>query len=230
LDMAPNSFDDQYLKCPGMWMRLPMLNRFEFALNSLYARVWAMADAKKEPEPLGSLQRREEAVALRAYTMADTGLYREFNDAVRKGGRSLENYLEKFDYKVMHFLLTEALGDLRKNKSHLKCLDVYRGTRDRFTAKPGEIIRFGQFTSTSLRKSVSEGFGTATIFEVHTCHGAKIEDFSAKPEEKEVLIPPFETFKVINVSHQSHTTFIQLRSHSVHSNYNCALLKGDIPG
>ncbi|NXG02559.1 NRT2 ribosyltransferase, partial [Sakesphorus luctuosus] len=224
LDMAPNSFDDQYLNCRSeMWMRLPMLNRCEFALNRNYSKVWAEAAAKR-PRPLQSLQWREEAIALMAYTM-DSTLYEEFNTAVRKNGSSLKHYLNNFHFKVMHFLLTEALSDLRDAKSHPACLHVYRGVPGiRFSAKPGQIIRFGQFTSTSLKEEVAKGFGTDTFFELYTCHGAKIRDFSCYPDEEEVLIPPFETFKVTNVSDTKDGTYIQLRSHGVHSKYSCAWL------
>ncbi|NXG01868.1 NRT2 ribosyltransferase, partial [Sakesphorus luctuosus] len=212
LDMAPNSFDDQYRDCSEqMLKKLPVLNSFEFVSNSLYAQAWAEAAATWH-KPLGSLRRREQAIALLAYTMAHRHLYREFNRAVREGGRSREDYLNNFHFKVMHFLLTEALGDLRK--SHPACLDVYRGiTGIRFSAKPGQIIRFGQFTSTSLKEEEAKRFGTDTFFKVHTCHGAMIQDFSFQPQQEEVLIPPFETFRVTSVAHLSDTTLIQLRSH-----------------
>ncbi|XP_071437988.1 erythroblast NAD(P)(+)--arginine ADP-ribosyltransferase-like [Pithys albifrons albifrons] len=227
LDMAPNSFDDQYLNCrPEMWKKLPVLHLSEVFSNSLYAQVWAEA-AAKWPRPLGTLQRREEAIALLAYTMAQRDLYTQFNSAVREGGRSLQHYLNNFDYKAMHFLLTEALGDLRKNKSHPACLHVYRGIKNiSFTAKPGQIIRFGQFASSSREKSVSEDFGTDTFFNVYTCHGAMIQDFSAFPGQKEVLIPPFETFKVTDFKVTKDGTCIQLHSYSVHSKYSCAWLRG----
>ncbi|XP_071437962.1 erythroblast NAD(P)(+)--arginine ADP-ribosyltransferase-like [Pithys albifrons albifrons] len=127
----------------------------------------------------------------------------------------------------MHFLLTEALDDLRKDKSHPACLHVYRGIKNiSFTAETGQIIRFGQFTSSSLKKTVSEGYGTDTFFELYTCHGAKIQDFSFMPHHKEVLIPPFETFRVTSVTHQSGKPYIKLHSYSVHSNYSCAWLRG----
>ncbi|XP_071437979.1 NAD(P)(+)--arginine ADP-ribosyltransferase 2-like [Pithys albifrons albifrons] len=235
LDMAPNSFDDQYLNCSSeMWKKLPVLNHSEFASNRLYAQVWEEA-ASKRPRPLGTLQQREQAIALLAYTMASTGLYRELNKAVREGGRSQCEYLKTFHYKVMHFLLTEALGDLRKDEFYPGCLRVYRGIKNiQFSAKPGQIIRFGQFTSSSLNREVAKEFGTDTFFELNTCHGARIQDFSFRPQEEEVLIPPFETFRVTSVTHQNDTTFIQLSSHGVHSKYSCAWLRGssahmDIP-
>ncbi|NWU10317.1 NRT2 ribosyltransferase, partial [Cephalopterus ornatus] len=230
LDMAPDSFDDQYQGCRSEMLKaLPKLNSTEFSSNSVYATAWAKAAASWN-KPLGSLQRWEQAIALRAYSM-NTELYKEFNAAVRTAGRARQEYLDKFTFKVVHFLLTEALDDLWDAQTHPRCLHVYRGVRGiRFTAKPGDIVRFGQFTSTSLNQTVAKRFGTDTFFELHTCHGAAIWDFSFYPRQQEVLVPPFETFNVTSVTRQGDKIHIQLRPHGMHSNYNCAYSSGDIPG
>ncbi|NXR70453.1 NARE ribosyltransferase, partial [Rhadina sibilatrix] len=227
LDMAPNSFDDQYLRCHFKMARaLPALNRTEFVPYSDYAEAWSKAAAEWESRPCpASPLRLEQAVAILAYTMEE-GLYPEFNAATRVAGRSRREYLHAFPFKVLHFLLTAALKDLQSARSHPRCLHVYRGVHVRFTTRLGRIVRFGQFASTSLLRNVSEAYGTSTIFEVDTCYGAEIRDFSNYPEEEEVLIPPFETFKVTNISHQGNDTYIQLRSHGVHSKYNCAWFRG----
>ncbi|NXK69602.1 NRT2 ribosyltransferase, partial [Sylvietta virens] len=229
LNMAPNSFDDRYLRCHFKMLRaLPALNCSEFVPYSDYAEAWSRAAAvwASRPHP-GPRLRLEQAVALTAYTM-EQGLYREFNAAVRVAGRSRRDYLKSFPFKVLHFLLTEAVRDLRAARSRPRCLHVYRGVDGiRFTTRLGQIVRFGQFASTTLLKNVSEAYGTSTTFEVDTCHGADIQDFSDYPEEQEVLIPPFETFKVTSITHRGNETSIRLRSHGVHSKYNCAWLRGD---
>ncbi|NWI02830.1 NARE ribosyltransferase, partial [Tichodroma muraria] len=231
LDMAPNSFDDRYLHCHFKMVRaLPALNRTEFVPYGDFAEAWNKAAAQwgSRAHP-GSLLQLEQAIALLAYTMEE-GLYLEFNKAVRMAGRSRREYLDTFHFKVLHFLLTEALSDLRSAQSHPQCLHVYRGIDGiRFTSRLGQVIRFGQFASTSLLKNVSESYGTSTTFEVDTCHGADIRDFSSYPEEEEVLIPPFETFKVTNITHQGDDIYIHLRSHGVHSKYNCAWFQGAVP-
>ncbi|NXV10206.1 NARE ribosyltransferase, partial [Cettia cetti] len=227
LNMAPNSFDDQYLRCHFKMMRaLPALNRTEFVPHSDYAEAWSEATAIWESRARLALPLRlEQAVAILAYTM-EHGLYPEFNAATRVAGRSRREYLHAFHFKVLHFLLTEALKDLRSTQSHPRCLHVYRGVTVRFVTGLGRIVRFGQFTSTSLLRNVSESYGTVTSFEVDTCYGAKIQDFSYYPEEQEVLIPPFETFRVTKITHQENDTYIHLRSHGVHSKYNCAWFRG----
>ncbi|NXX25229.1 NRT2 ribosyltransferase, partial [Nicator chloris] len=232
LDMAPNSFDDRYVRCHFRMLRaLPSLNRSEFVPYGDYAEAWGKAAALwgSRGPALGSPLQLEQAIALLAYTMED-GLYPEFNKAVRGAGRSRREYLHNFHFKVMHFLLTEALSDLRGAQSHPRCLHVYRGVGVRFITRPGRIVRFGQFASASLLRNVSESYGTSTTFEVDTCHGADIRNFSYYPEEEEVLIPPFETFRVTNVTREGDDVHIQLRSHGVHSKYNCAWFRGDGPG
>ncbi|NXH51400.1 NRT2 ribosyltransferase, partial [Rhabdornis inornatus] len=232
LDMVPNSFDDQYRHCRSRMMRaLPALNRTEFVPFGAYAEAWAKAAALWGSQAVpGSLLRPEQAVALLAYTMEE-GLYLQFNRAVRVAGRSRRDYLRSFHFKVLHFLLTEALSDLRGARGHPRCLHVFRGVGGiRFSGRPGQIVRFGQFASSSLLRNVSDSYGTTTTFELDTCHGADIRGFSSFPEEEEVLIPPFETFQVTNVTREGDDIHIQLRSHGVHSRYNCAWFRGDAPG
>uniref|UniRef100_A0A8C3UJY2 NAD(P)(+)--arginine ADP-ribosyltransferase n=1 Tax=Catharus ustulatus TaxID=91951 RepID=A0A8C3UJY2_CATUS len=87
LDMAPDSFDDQYQGCgPAMEEALPALNRSEFQKNLLYAKVWPMAVAEwqKWGSPVSPLSSPDQAIAIMAYTMED--LYKEFNDKVRVTG------------------------------------------------------------------------------------------------------------------------------------------------
>ncbi|XP_064527910.1 erythroblast NAD(P)(+)--arginine ADP-ribosyltransferase-like [Pseudopipra pipra] len=227
LDMAPNSFDDQYRGCRDeMLQKLPRLNRSEFSTNRVYAKVWAEASTQWHSRPFpGCHLQPGQAIALLAYSMK--GLHRQFNAAVRVAGRSRHLYLRSFPFKVLHFLLTTALEDLRGAQTHPRCLHVFRGVRGvRFIAQPGDVVRFGQFTSSSLSRGVIKRFGTDTTFEVLTCHGANIRGCSDHPKEEEVLIPPFETFLVTSVTHQGAKPHIQLRSLGVHSKHNCVYASG----
>ncbi|XP_040391310.1 erythroblast NAD(P)(+)--arginine ADP-ribosyltransferase-like isoform X1 [Cygnus olor] len=229
MDMAQNSFDDQYQGCrTRMEEELKEVNRTEFQ-NQTYAETWRSAVEKWQSQQGNSIYptvlRKEQAVAVLAYT-AGTGLYKQFNAAVREGGRSREYYLQSFHFKTLHFLLTEALRTLREAQDVQDCHTVYRGIKDiRFTAQLHQTVRFGQFASASLKKEVAQKFGNDTLFSVHTCYGVSIRNFSFYPDQDEVLIPPFEVFKVINFTRDRDGNFIHLRSHAVHSTYNCALLK-----
>ncbi|NXT82056.1 NARE ribosyltransferase, partial [Zapornia atra] len=227
MDMAPNSFDDQYKGCSDkMEKELKELNRTEFYTNKMYAEAWIKANAKwQSRKSQSSVLKREQAIALMAYTVDRPLLYKEFNAAVREAGRSPEEYLLNFHFKVLHFLLTEALRALWDAQSR-RCHNVYRGVGGIiFTAQRGQSVRFGQFASSSQDKKRAKKFGTDTFFSVKTCYGVPIRKFSFFNKEKEVLIPPFEIFEVISVTHEGNSARIKLRSKDVYSKYNCEFLK-----
>uniref|UniRef100_A0A8C3QMU8 NAD(P)(+)--arginine ADP-ribosyltransferase n=1 Tax=Cyanoderma ruficeps TaxID=181631 RepID=A0A8C3QMU8_9PASS len=212
LDMARESFDDQYRGCgPAMTAALPALNRSEFQKNPLFARVWikAKAEWRKRGSPVSPLSSPAQAIALMAYSSKD--IYKQFNAAVRVAGRSPQQYRKNFHFKTFHFLLTKALVALKHAQN--KCRHVFRGVHDvRFEARRGQRVRFGQFTSTSLSKEIAQKYGTDTIFQVQTCHGVDIQAFSFYHSNREVLIPPYETFEVTQVIRDGKRAWIWLRS------------------
>ncbi|NXD45912.1 NARE ribosyltransferase, partial [Copsychus sechellarum] len=228
LDMAPDSFDDRYQGCgPAMRAELPALNRSEFQKNSLFARVWPVSVSvwRFQGSPLSPLSSSAQAIALMAYTM--DALYEEFNNDVRELGRSPQEYRDNFHFKALHFLLTDALATLRDAQKEQKCHCVYRGSdKYLFKANVGDIVRFGQFASASLCENAAQDFGTTTVFQVQTCHGVHIKAFSKFPKEEEVLIPPYEKFKVTKVIEGKENVEIHLDSIGTYSKYNCEWLKG----
>ncbi|XP_059725029.1 NAD(P)(+)--arginine ADP-ribosyltransferase 2-like [Haemorhous mexicanus] len=225
LDMAWDSFDDRYEDCwPAMHAKLPDLYNFEYQKNPHFAWSWDRADAEwhKRGSPVFPLASPWQAVALMAYTSQD--IYKDFNAAVHTAGHSRQEYRKNFHFKTLHFLLTDALRTLR-HVQNKQCHLVFRGVHGvRFKAQRGQSVRFGQFASTSLRKDIAQQFGKDTIFEVRTCHGVSIRQFSMYPWEEEVLIPPFETFEVTKVTRNGKSTWISLRSVGTFSKYNCEWL------
>ncbi|KAK2100896.1 arrestin protein [Saguinus oedipus] len=244
LDMALTSFDDQYTGCAtAMTAALLDLNHTEFQANKVYADGWALASSQWQerqawgpewslspthspPPPPGF--RSEHGVALLAYT-ANSPLHKEFNAAVREAGRSRAHYLQHFSFKTLHFLLTEALQLLGRRQHPPRCHQVFRGVNGlRFRpAGPGATVRLGGFASASLKNVAAQQFGEDTFFGIWTCLGAPIKGYSFFPGEEEVLIPPFETFQVINVSRLAQgPTRIYLRALGRRSTYNCEYIKG----
>uniref|UniRef100_A0A8C3XAD9 NAD(P)(+)--arginine ADP-ribosyltransferase n=1 Tax=Cyanoderma ruficeps TaxID=181631 RepID=A0A8C3XAD9_9PASS len=230
LDMARECFDDQYRGCgPAMTAALPAFNRSEFQKNPLFARVWvkAVAEWQSQGSRVSPLSSPDQAIALMAYTMPD--VHKDFNAAVRAAGRSAQEYRKNFHFKTLHFLLAQALGTLRHTQN-TQCCHVFRGVRDvHFKAQPGQRVRFGQFTSTSLSNKTAQRFGRGTRFGVHTCHGVDIQQFSNYPWEEEVLFPPFETFEVTEVAQDGCSTWIWLRSTGTFSKYNCEFQRTQPP-
>nr|XP_056714625.1 erythroblast NAD(P)(+)--arginine ADP-ribosyltransferase-like [Euleptes europaea] len=230
LDMALASFDDQYKGCMEMMAaELEELNRTEFANNRVYAEAWKEAASKWHERkasllPPGGLT-PEYGIALMAYTIQGR-FHRDFNAAVREAGRTRDYYLQHFPFKAFHFLLTRAMRGLEAD-ARPRCNKVYRGVRGvRFASQRLKEVRFGQFTSSSLKNESALQFGKDTFFTIETCFGVNIKNFSFFPGEEEVLIPPFEKFKVVNFTKAPETTFIHLLSLEDSSTYNCAFVKG----
>ncbi|XP_062830466.1 GPI-linked NAD(P)(+)--arginine ADP-ribosyltransferase 1 [Anolis carolinensis] len=230
LDLASTSFDDQYKGCAEqMEAELEALNQTEFATNRLYAEAWTEAASRWTERrmstsklPLGL--RPEHAMAVMAYT-AQGRFHRDFNAAVREAGRTREAYLQSFHFKTFHFLLTRALQALGAT-SQPRCQKVYRGVRNvRFVSERLRPVRFGHFASSSLKNESAKQFGTDTFFTIQTCFGVNVQNFSFFPGEEEVLIPPFEKFKVANFTKTRETTFIHLLSLEDHSLHNCVFIK-----
>ncbi|XP_013000833.1 GPI-linked NAD(P)(+)--arginine ADP-ribosyltransferase 1 [Cavia porcellus] len=243
LDMALASFDDQYVGCAAaMTTALPELNHTEFQANKVYAEGWALANSQWQerqawgpawglsttrPPPPPPGFRDVHGVALLAYT-SNSPLHKEFNAAVREAGRSRAHYLQHFSFKTLHFLLTEALQLLATGQRPPRCHQVYRGVRGmRFRpAGPGATVRLGGFASASLQNVAAQQFGEDTFFGIWTCLGAPIRGYSFFPGEEEVLIPPFETFQVINASRPAQgPARIYLRALGKRSMYNCEYIK-----
>uniref|UniRef100_H9H1Y8 NAD(P)(+)--arginine ADP-ribosyltransferase n=1 Tax=Meleagris gallopavo TaxID=9103 RepID=H9H1Y8_MELGA len=227
MDMAPNSFDDQYQGCRRlMEAELPELNRTEF---NIYAHDWRRAAVEWQSRwgraaspPALPL---DLATAMLAYMMQGN-LYHQFNNATLTAGRSRQHYLRSYPFKALHFLLSKALQTLRESQPQ-RCFQVYRGVRGiRYTAQQGQVVRFGQFTSSSLHKNLPSVYGPDTFFSVETCYGAPVQNFTTVPAEGKVLIPPSEHFRVTSITSNKGTTFIQLRSQGNNSTYNCEFVKG----
>ncbi|XP_056416228.1 GPI-linked NAD(P)(+)--arginine ADP-ribosyltransferase 1 [Hyla sarda] len=230
LDMAPTSFDDQYRGCSdAMEKEIPQLFREEYATNKEFADGWDTATFKWQQDkqryvnlPKGF--RDEYAIALFAYTI-NGPLHKVFNEAVREAGQSKQYYLRNFNFKVLHFYLTKALQVLDEVDTPA-CHMVFRGIRGvRFKSESRKPIRFGQFTSSSKNDQNALQFGEDTFFSIRTCYGVNIKNFSFFPGEEEVLIPPFEKFKVTNFTRERDRNVIALQSLEKSSVYNCELVK-----
>ncbi|MCI4384572.1 hypothetical protein PGIGA_G00040260, partial [Pangasianodon gigas] len=185
LDMAENSVDDQFKCCTDRMYKLitEKILPKELKYNKNFKNIW-----EKYSTFTDYFTR-----IIKVYTDPSSDLYKQFNEAVSSGRRK---YVRKFTYKAFHFLLTRAI-QIHQVK---KCTHVFRRTNVSFdTNVVGHEMRFGRFASTSLRTNMSDTFGGISCFKVTTCFGANIAKISVLPKEEEVLIPPFEKFKITNI-------------------------------
>ncbi|XP_072466379.1 ecto-ADP-ribosyltransferase 5 isoform X1 [Notamacropus eugenii] len=237
LGPASDTFDDAYLDCvEEMEEEATHLLQEEMANHSLLRESWGAATATWESQKRGLILplgfRTQHAVAIMVYTNSSNPLYRELNFAVRTAGSSREDYMKHFPFKALHFYLMRALQMLRSSESCQEGpgQEVFRGVSSlRFQPKQlGDVIRLGQFTSTSEKKGVAQGFGNTTFFTMNTCFGVSIQALSVFPEEQEVLIPPHEIFLVSDFSQDGTGNLVTIRSlNRTCSHFNCAYLGGE---
>uniref|UniRef100_G3RKK0 NAD(P)(+)--arginine ADP-ribosyltransferase n=1 Tax=Gorilla gorilla gorilla TaxID=9595 RepID=G3RKK0_GORGO len=229
-DFAPGSFDDQYQGCSKQVMeKLTQGDYFtkDIEAQKNYFRMWQKAHLAwfNQGKVLPQNMTTTHAVAILFYTL-NSNVRSDFTRAMASVARTPQQYERSFHFKYLHYYLTSAIQLLRKDsimENGTLCYEVHYRTKDvHFNAYTGATIRFGQFLSTSLLKEEAQEFGNQTLFTIFTCLGAPVQYFSLK---KEVLIPPYELFKVINMSYQPRGNWLQLRSTGNLSTYNCQLLK-----
>ena len=143
----------------------------------------------------GTNLKKNEIFALICYTLEKPPVYRYFNNDTRKGYQG-----DGMDFPIISHLLREGCRKILASlPEDSRTRTVYRGVGMRFTAKVGETMRFGSYTSTTGSKEVADGFmegNDGTQFIAKTKLGAPIKMLSLYPSEEEVLVPPYEVFKV----------------------------------
>ncbi|GCB80418.1 hypothetical protein scyTo_0016195 [Scyliorhinus torazame] len=170
--------------------------------NNTFADIWRNAEEKMNCTIPRGL-RKEYMLAVYAYTAqypVGNPFNKIFNEEVRKYGATDEIYAKKFKFKSFQYLLTVALQKL-KDDSTKSAVMSYRGIRIEAEGAEGSEMRFGSFTSSSFSKDVALRFinkttKSNTLFEIRTLYGANITQCSRFPGQKEVLIPPYEMFRV----------------------------------
>ncbi|KAK7168290.1 hypothetical protein R3I94_002367 [Phoxinus phoxinus] len=226
LDMAPDSVDDQYMGCRGK-----MANRVETKIlkeelerKNIFKTAWDKGkDLVKTPK---KGLKKNHAIAI--YVYSDALVFNSFNPDTRRNKNQYEH--NKYTWYSLHFLLADAIKILKKTQ--IRCYYTYRGTKVEFYKYVlNKEVRFGSFASSSLDRKVARGFGNVSCFEIYTCEGADVTEYSKLSREKEVLIPPYEKFKVTDVKtigEQKNLwceTVYKLESTGTRSDLNCALFK-----
>lgn len=222
LDMARDAFDDQYEGCiQQMDKRAPQLLEEELNMNKEFKKQWLKSKNHwmniKDNESITKIISQPfndfHGIALVAYT---GDISNEFNKAIKEFGQNPSN----FHFKAFHYYLTRALQLLNKGKCH----SVYRGCTTKFQLSGSKNVRFGQFASASLNKTIADEFrdDSGTLFTIETCLGVYIKHFSHYQREEEVLIPGYEVYQEVNQQVFKKYDRISLRKPKKgRSKYNC---------
>ncbi|XP_026095657.1 NAD(P)(+)--arginine ADP-ribosyltransferase 2-like [Carassius auratus] len=228
LDMENNSVDDQYDGCIGKMKQLVENKYLKKELNNSrnnFKIAWQEGE-KYSKKPENNLTQNH-SIAIYVYT--GDKVFRDFNNETRNGK---QNYTtEQYSWYSLHFLLTEAVQIL--NQTQNTCYDTYRRTKVEFDKDVlNKEVRFGSFTSSSIdRDKGAKIFGTVSCFEINTCEGAEVTNYSKLSREREVLIPPYETFNVTSIRKKGDEkdlwcdTVYTLKNTGKTSNLNCALFR-----
>ncbi|KAM3622621.1 uncharacterized protein V6R79_001177 [Siganus canaliculatus] len=193
LNMAEDSVDDMYFGCNARMNQTVKQKYFkEEMTRQPFKDAWKEAEncaTRKLNQSEDKDLNKDHFQAICVYTANE--IYKRLNDAVRTQGK---NYGSTFQFHTLHYLLTSAIQILNNN---YHCQTTYRRSRDSFTGKVNQKIRFGSFTSSS-KKTGLKNFGSETCFKIKTCSGAYLKNYSQFNEE-EVLIPPYETFVITEI-------------------------------
>ncbi|XP_038179913.1 ecto-ADP-ribosyltransferase 3 isoform X6 [Arvicola amphibius] len=231
LDMAENSFDDEYLKCSTrMEIKfVPQLLKEERASHALLETVWSNAEVlwksrKARVSPPTNFK-DPHGIALMAFiteAQAQTPFYHAFNRAVTLTGQSRKHYIYDFPFKAFHFYLARALQMLRR-----PCEDSYKEvvylTRPHIsTLEEQTQARLGNFTLAYSAKPLTAG--SEPLLTVYTCFGVDVGRFFEKERGGVVLIPLSEVFQVSQEG-ASNNLLLQSMNRTC-SYYECAYLGG----
>ncbi|XP_029003409.1 ecto-ADP-ribosyltransferase 5-like [Betta splendens] len=201
LDMAPQSVDDMYKGCnDSMNATANMYLLNETNMDKDFSQAWNKSEKAywNKYEKIKSLE-KDLFKAIHVYTLGDPKIYLDLNKAVRT---QKSQYGTTFRYHALHFFLTRAIQTLNAEKpEEERCLTSYRRTSVSFSQDVlNKKFRFGSFTSSSQGDYPSGNFGKVSCFKIVTCFGADIQRYSALGKhEREVLIPPYEIFKVTKI-------------------------------
>ncbi len=225
MDMALNSVDDYYEGCT---QKMTKLVETEYLTKEVYnsaefQKAWLEATLNASS---GALKCKN-SISIYVYTNTAFKIYEKLNNDARNGKRKYED--KTYKWYSLQFLLTEAIRILKKIQN--RCYSTYRGTKLIYDKNVlNKQIRFGSFTSSSLDLGQAYRFGSISCFEIYTCEGADVTNYSRLDHEKEVLIPPYEKFKVTDVKTKGQKgawceTVFTLKSTGIKSYLNCALFK-----
>lgn len=171
-----------------------------------YSEVWSKAEQKAR-EPAHYYMTKRHSAALYIYT---TIILQPVKQVTTAGDRTGKQPREQSDTHSLYFYLSEAIQILRH--SQVTCFSINYTTETllnlNISSKP---VRFSTFI---LAPNGQYPTKNTTCFEVNTCFGANITHYSALKQNDQVLIPPYELFKVTSIQTDAQTCKVVYRLES----------------
>ncbi len=178
--------------------------------NTNYSQAWSSAEQKAR-EPAHSYMEKRHSISIYMYTNTMLRPVQQDFEAAERTGKQLK---EAFEPRSLYLSLKEANQILKH--SQVTCLSTdYRIETLLNLNISNKLIRFSSFILGSDRWNHSRN---ASCFEVYTCFGADVTHYSALKLSSQVLIPPYEVFKVTDIKTDTQRCKVVYR---LKSNLNC---------
>ncbi|XP_029915439.1 T-cell ecto-ADP-ribosyltransferase 2-like [Myripristis murdjan] len=214
-DMSHDPSDSMYDDCrvqPATVADEHMIRRWDHSTNSCQA--WN-DDQQKAKEPAHMYMEKKHSAAIYMYTsVALLPDNQDFKTAAKRKERTAAK--ETFDHCSLYFYLSEAIQILKHGQ--VSCFNTYYKTETLLNQNISKKqMRFSTFVLSSLSRDISPP-GSASCFEIYTCFGAEITHYSALKQSGQVLIPPYEVFKVSSIQTDAPSCEV---TYTLRSNLNC---------
>ncbi|XP_026160096.1 ecto-ADP-ribosyltransferase 4-like [Mastacembelus armatus] len=194
MDMATSSVDDMFDGCQSETASvIHLFGVFEWHYNRNFSIAWASAE-RNAKKPVHKHLNNDHTTVMYIYTKVKH-VQQNFNKAVKTGKHAYGTGRFKFHY--FYFYLTEAIQILHRNQT--ACRATYHRTWNQFNHVINTNMRFGSFTLAASTKQAFGSNGNMSCFQIYTCFGADITYYSTINHIGQVLIPPYEVFRIIDV-------------------------------
>lgn len=175
-----------------------------------FSQAWSDAEQKAR-EPAHKHMEKHHSIAIYMYTNIMLQPVKRDLETAHRSGKQLK---QTFESHSLYFSLSEAIQILKH--SQVTCLSTNYRTETLLNLNiSNKQIRFSTFILGS------DGWNftmNASCFEVYTCFGAEITHYSALKQDSQVLIPPYEVFKVTDIETDTQRCKVVYR---LKSNLNC---------
>lgn len=175
-----------------------------------FNKAWINAEQKAR-EPVHSYMEKHHSTAIYMYTnvMLQPDKYK--HDTINSTEEQLK---ETFASPSLYFSLSEAIQVLKH--SQLTCLNTEYRTETLLNQNiSNKLIRFNTFILGYVQRNSTRN---ASCFEIYTCFGANITHYSAVKGTSQVLIPPYELFRVADIKMGAQRCQVV---YTLKSNLNC---------